>query len=134
MMAVALDDDPYVSNHPQARPFWDAAAKGVFLLPHCRSCGRSHWYPRPFCPHCHSDAVSWQPASGLGTVYAYSALRRVTPVNIVAYVRLAEGPMMLTNVVGCSLDDLHIDARVRLVFRPATERRMVPVFEPVALP
>ena len=132
MTAMTLDKDPYVSNHPQARPFWDAAATGVLLLPHCCNCDRAHWYPRPFCPHCYSDAVTWQPASGLGTVYAFTALRRVMPVNIVAYVRLAEGPMMLTNVIGCSLDDLLIEATVCAIFRPTKEGRMVPVFKLVA--
>ena len=103
----------------------------MFLLPHCRACGRAHWYPRPFCPHCPGGAVEWRPASGPGTVYASSALRRVTPVNIVAYVRLEEGPVLLTNLVDCTLDALRTGDRVGVTFRAAKEGRFVPVFAPV---
>ena len=125
-----LDADPYVSNHPQARPFWQAAAQGVFLLPHCRACGRAHWYPRPFCPHCDGDSVAWQPASGLGSLYACSMLRRVTPARIMAYVQVQEGPILLTNMVDCRIEDLRIDMPVDVTFRPAKEGRCVPVFRP----
>ena len=127
VMAV-LDGDPYVANHPQSRPFWLAAAQGVFLLPRCRACGQAHWYPRPFCPHCGSAPVEWQPASGFGTLHAFTTLRRVTPARIVAYVRLEEGPILLTNMVGCSIDDLRIGMGVQVTFEPAMEGRLVPVF------
>ena len=131
---AVLDGDPYVTHHPQGRPFWRAAADGVFLLPRCRGCGRSHWYPRPFCPFCGGGDVALGPASGLGRIYAFSSLRRVTPPVVVAYVRLDEGPVMLTNLVDCGLDGLRIDGRVAVSFRPAKEGRMVPVFTPVAEP
>ena len=129
-LEAALDADLYVSNHPQSRPFWQAAARGAFLLPRCLACGQAHWYPRPFCPHCGSDRVEWQPASGLGSLYAFSALRRVTPTRIVAYVQLHEGPILLTNMVDCGIDSLRIGAAVQVTFTPAKEGRPVPVFRP----
>ena len=126
-VALVLDRDPYVTNHPHARPFWQAAASGIFLLPRCRSCGRAHWYPRAFCPFCHSTDVAWEPASGGGSVYACTALRRGAAA-IVAYVRLDEGPVVLTNLVDCVLEDVRIEDRVTATFRPSKEGRMVPVF------
>ncbi len=33
-------------------------------------------YPRPFCPHCWSEDVEWEEASGAATLYTYSIVRR----------------------------------------------------------
>lgn len=125
-----FEGDPLAAAHPHGRPFWQAAATGVLLLPRCRACGRAHWHPRPFCPFCHSDAVEWERASGLGSVVAFTVLLRGTPARIVAYVRLDEGPVLLTNLVDCRLEALRIDGRVSVAFQAAPEGRMVPVFVP----
>ena len=123
-----LDADPYVTMHPSSRPFWRAAAASVFLLPRCHDCGRWHWYPRAFCPFCHSQHVALEAAAGTGRVYAFSWLERVTPPSLVSYVRLSEGPIMLTNLVGCDPAAVQIDDPVHVSFRPAAQGRMVPVF------
>ena len=127
-----FEADPLAAAHPHGRPFWQAAGDGVLLLPRCRACGRAHWYPRPFCPFCHSDRVEWERASGLGTVEAFTSVLRARPAVIVAYVRLDEGPVLLTNLVECDLAALQIGDPVRVAFRPAPEGRMVPVFVPAA--
>ncbi len=93
-----LDGDPYVTTHPSSRAFWRATAAGTLLLPRCHDCGGWHWYPRAFCPFCHSQRVALEPAAGTGRVYAFSWLEGATPLSIVAYVRLSEGPVMLTNL------------------------------------
>lgn len=126
-----LDSDPYVTTHPSSRAFWEAAANGVFLLPRCHDCGRWHWYPRPFCPFCHSEHVALEPASGTGRVHAFSWLERAAPRTIVAYVRLTEGPIMLTNLIGCDSASVRIDDPVTVSFRPAAEGRSMPVFTPL---
>ena len=124
----ALDADPYVTSHPSSRAFWRGAADGVFLLPRCHDCGRWHWYPRAFCPFCHRQHVALESATGTGRVYAFSWLERVPSPLLVAYVRLSEGPIMLTNLVGCAPEAVRIDDQVVVSFRPAAEGRMVPVF------
>ena len=129
-MSAGSADDPLVLPHPHGHAFWRAADEGVFLVPRCRACGRSHWYPRPFCPFCHAEAIEWDRASGLGTVVAFTSVLRATPATIVAYVRLDEGPVMLTNLVDCPLEALRIGDRVGVAFRAASEGRMVPVFTP----
>nr|BBJ51766.1 hypothetical protein SAVMC3_43950 [Streptomyces avermitilis] len=58
------------------RPYWDAAAEGVLLLRRCAGCGRTHHYPREFCPHCWSDDVTWERASGRATLYTWSVVHR----------------------------------------------------------
>jgi len=117
-----------VLSHPASQPFWEAAAKGVLLLPKCLNCGEFHWYPRPFCPFCHSEAQSMVAASGNGVIYACAALERLSPANIVAYVALEEGPIMLTNLVGCDPGAPRIGDAVRVAFSPLESGYHLPVF------
>ncbi|MDQ1434305.1 MAG: uncharacterized protein QOF59_1121, partial [Actinomycetota bacterium] len=62
------------STDTETQPFWDGLKEGKFLLRHCDACGRDHYYPRPFCPDCWSDLVSWKEASGRGKIYTYSVV------------------------------------------------------------
>src|SRR4030095_9033582 len=65
---------PSVSAETQA--YWDAAAKGKLLVRRCTSCNQLHHYPRSICPFCFSDKTEWIEASGKGTIYSYSVMRR----------------------------------------------------------
>jgi hypothetical protein len=111
----------------ETRPFWDATRDGVLLLPRCDSCAEVIWFPRSFCPHCGSTDVSWFPASGAGTVYTYTVVRKANgPYRgavpyVVAYVELAEGPRVLTNIVDCDPADVSIGAAVSLVWQAAED-------------
>lgn len=129
-----FEQDALAAAHPYTAPFWQAAKESVLLVPRCSACGRAHWYPRPFCPHCSDPRVEWQPASGLGVIEAFTAVLRGAAAPIVAYVRLDEGPVMLTNIEGCELDSLAIGQRVQVAFRAAPEGRLVPIFRPVSAP
>lgn len=110
-------------------PYWEAAAAGRLLLKHCRACGKTHYYPRPLCPFCLSDATEWREACGRGTVYSWSVERRAKPPYAIAFVTLAEGPTLLTNLVDVDLDTLAIGQAVELVFE-TREGLPVPVFKP----
>ncbi|MFI6371096.1 Zn-ribbon domain-containing OB-fold protein [Streptomyces sp. NPDC050546] len=89
------------------RTYWDAAAEGRLLIRRCHACGRAHHYPREFCPRCWSEDVTWEVASGRATLYTWSVVHRNdlppfaerTPY-VAAVVDLAEGPRMMTEVVG----------------------------------
>jgi uncharacterized OB-fold protein len=76
----------------EGKAFFDAARQGRFLIPVCTACNRAHWYPRVICPFCASDKVEWREASGKGTIYTFSVMRRVAEPYIIAHVTLAEGP------------------------------------------
>ncbi len=119
-------------------PFWAGAAEGRFLIKRCRSCGRAFFYPRPFCPHCWSQDVDWQDASGRGTVYTWSVVRRndLPPFServpyVTAIVELEEGPRVMTNIVDTDLADVRIGMEVEAVFRPLGESLTYPVFRAV---
>lgn len=116
---------------PENEAFVAAAREGRFVLPHCDDCGRTHWYPRAVCPHCWSTRLSWKPASGRGTVYSHSTMLRVEAPFTLAYVTLAEGPAMLTNLVAAPAEGWRIGMAVQLRFQPAEDGTPVPVFAPV---
>jgi uncharacterized OB-fold protein len=65
-----------------------------------------------------------------------AALRRADPPYTVAYVELAEGPKMLTNLVDMAEADMQIGRAVKVVFRRTAEGRNAPKFclDDAALP
>lgn len=116
---------------PETEPFWDAARQGRLLLKRCGQCGEAHFYPRPFCPFCFSDKTRWEDASGDATIYSFSIMRRAAEPYAIAYVTLAEGPTMMTNIVDCDFDKLRIGQKVRLVMAASDGGAPVPMFTPV---
>ncbi len=130
-MAQAQDRKlPAPPVNPETKPFWDAAAQGKLLIKKCTACGEMHFYPRSICPFCFSSNTEWVEASGLGTVYTYSVMRRAPMPYAIAYVELAEGPRMMTNIVDCDLDQIRVGQNVRLVFKPSEGGPPVPMFTP----
>lgn len=115
--------------HPESKPFWDAAEKGVLLLRHCSGCDRPHYYPRPLCPFCFGT-TEWRASAGLGAIYSYSVMRRAPEPYAIAFIALDEGVAMMSNVVDCDLDALHIGQRVKLAFKPSEGGPPLPMFTP----
>jgi uncharacterized OB-fold protein len=107
---------------PELTPYWEATAAGRLLLPHCRACGVHIWYPRTFCPDCGSVDVEWVEATGRGTIYTFSIVRRPQGAYkdvgsyVLAYVELEEGPRVLTNIVDADSEALEIGQAVEAVF------------------
>lgn len=121
------------------RTYWDAAAEGRLLIRRCGACGRAHHYPREFCPHCWSEDVTWETASGRATLYTWSVVHRndLPPFSdrvpyVAAVVELAEGPRMMTEIVGEGGDragadpDLSDGTELEVAFREG-----IPVFRTV---
>jgi len=108
---------------PEAKPFWEAAAEERLELVRCLDCSTVVWYPRGLCPRCGSRALEWFEASGRGTIYSYTVVRRgaagpyagVMPY-VLAYVELEEGPRVLTNIVRCDVEAVGVGDAVHAVF------------------
>jgi uncharacterized OB-fold protein len=136
MAAPAMRFDlPMPDNETKA--FWDAARDEKLLVKRCGECGAFHFYPRPFCPRCWSEDVSWTEASGSGTLYTWS----VVHVNdlppfpervpyVAAIVELDEGPRIMTNVVDCEFDALRVGMPLEVTFRPTSDEFTLPLFRP----
>jgi uncharacterized OB-fold protein len=114
----------------ETRPYWEGAAAGQLLIKHCTACGEFHHYPRSICPFCGSDRTEWRQASGRGTVYSFSVMRRAAEPYAIAYVTLEEGVTLMTNIVDCDLDQIRIGQAVRVVFKPSDGGPAVPMFAP----
>lgn len=118
----------------ETQHFWDAAAAGKFVLPFCLDCSKPHWYPRALCPFCFSDRIEWKEASGRGTIYSFTVMRRESVPYALAYVTLEEGPTMMSNLVEIDLESLVIGQAVSLVFQPSDGGPPVPMFKTVKEP
>ena len=69
---MSLPSKPTPPDNDLSRPFWAAAAQGRLVLQACAACGKCRHYPRLLCDHCYSDAVTWQPATGLGRLHSWT--------------------------------------------------------------
>ncbi len=116
---------------PETRLFWEAADQGRLMYKHCRACNEPHFYPRDLCPFCWSDQTDWKEASGLGTLYSFSTMGKGEAAYTIAFVTLAEGPTMMTNLVDCDPAKSAIGQAVRVVFKPSNGGHAVPMFTPV---
>ncbi len=113
----------------ETKPYWDACAAGRLLLKKCLDCGQAHWYPRAICPLCWSERTDWTEASGRGTIYSFSILRRAPVPYAIAYVTLDEGVAMMTNIVDSDFAQIRIGAPVEVVFKPSEGGPPVPMFK-----
>ena len=129
-MATAERKIPAPQPNPETKAFWDGAAQGRLLLKKCLACDQVHYYPRAICPFCGSVRTEWQQASGRGTIYSWSVMRRAETPYCIAYVTLDEGVTMMTNIVGADLDGIRIGQKVRVVFTPTEGGPPVPTFTP----
>lgn len=129
---VTMSQDRKISDpvqNPGDAPYFEAAALGKLLIKHCNACGASHHYPRALCPFCWSSDVQWKEASGEGTIYTFSITRRGNGAPYcIAYVKLDEGPAMMTNIVDTDLDEIRIGQRVKLSFKRSENGVAVPMF------
>jgi uncharacterized OB-fold protein len=118
--------------------FWQGCRDGELLLQHCSTCERWVFYPRAICPHCWSDALEWRVASGAGVVRSFTIVHKpghpgwaAAAPYTVAVIDLAEGPRMLTALVGVAPADVRIGARVVVRFETVGEFTL-PFFESAA--
>jgi len=130
---------PHVSPAPVAAPFWDAAARGEFVLPFCDACPGFFFYPRVICPRCGSREIEWRPASGRGRLHTFcihhqSALpgfRDAVPF-VSAIVELEEGPRLMTFLTDVEPDPAAISCEmpVEVAFTELDDGQRLPVFRP----
>jgi hypothetical protein len=121
---------------PETQPFWDGCQLRLLRIQWCDRCQQHFFYPRVACPACGSPAsVRWVDASGRATLHSYVISQLPAPGYdppfIIAIVELAEGPRMLTNLVGIDADPgaLTLDMPLEVDFEPRGEMA-VPVFRP----
>lgn len=117
--------------------WWDATRERRLLVQRCRDCGHHQLYPRSLCLTCRGTDLELREVSGDGTVWSYSVVHRspdpevFPPPYVVALVRLAEGPVLTTNLVEVQPQDVVCDQPVQLRWFALDDGRHLPVFSPV---
>ena len=126
---------PVPAIDPDSTPYWAALDQHRLILKRCGACGKAHFYPRELCPYCHADDLTWVEASGRGAIYSFTVCRRPAGPAfaaeipyVVALVDLAEGPRMMTRILGDPAA-VAIGRAVRVRFERQNETLVFPFFE-----
>jgi uncharacterized OB-fold protein len=127
---------PLPKPTPETQHFWDGAKAGELRLQTCNDCAKTYFPPRPFCPECGSRSVKMMKASGKAKLHSYVIHARPAPgfdpPYAIAVVELAEGPRMMTNIVGCpqTPEALQLDMPLEVTFEKQTDAISLPFFKP----
>ncbi len=132
-------EKPLPQPNADDKNFWDGCKEHQLRFQKCRSCGLVRWPPSIICPMCYSNDTEWIVASGKGKVYTFAiyhqsyhqAFENELPY-VTASVELEEGPRILTNIVGCSPDEVRCDMPVKVIWEDITEEFSLPKFKPVS--
>ncbi len=129
---------PMPLTQPWSKKFWEGCREGCLLIQRCQDCQNNIFYPRKFCPECWSGNLNWIEAGGRGRIHTFStAYDMVEPrfwedlPYTIAYVDLEEGVRMMTRIVDCRPEDIHMDMEVEVVFHKLNDEFHLPYFRPV---
>jgi uncharacterized OB-fold protein len=128
---------PIPAVTPEMRPFYEAARRHELRVQRCRGCGVLRFPARALCSACLSTDADWVAVSGRGEIYSFNVMHQVyhpgfaaeVPYAVVL-VRLAEGPKMISNVVGVDVRAVRIGMPVRVVFEQVSDEITLPKFTP----
>ena len=72
-------------SEPPAEVYRRYLESGGLGFQRCAGCGAAVFYPRVLCPVCGASGLTWEISSGLGVVYATTAVyrREGDPYNVV---------------------------------------------------
>ena len=127
---------PLPKPTPETQHYWDGAKAGELRLQSCTDCKHTYFPPRPFCPKCASRNVAVKKASGKAKLHSYVIHHRPAPgfdpPYAIAVVELAEGPRLMTNIVGCpqTPEALKLDMDLEVTFEKQSDAISLPFFKP----
>jgi hypothetical protein len=130
---------PQIDNDNAA--FFDEASAGRFVIQRCRSCHEWTFFPRNACPECLSDELEWVEPSGRGELLSYSIVQRPhhssfydeVPI-LFAAVRLAEGPVVLSEIRGVEPEAVEIGMPLLVRLEEIDDGLVLPVWAPAEAP
>ena len=120
-----------------SKPFWDGAKRHELMMPRCKKCDYTFFYPREECPRCLENDLEVVQVSGKGRLHGFTIVRQ--PVNpafredvpyAYAVVQLDEGPRMISNIVDCEIDDLKVDMPLVAVYDEVSPEWTLVKFKP----
>ena len=130
-------EKPLPNPTSETQPFWDYCKKHELRMQKCTQCGHVRYPPGIACPKCQSMEAEWAKLSGNGKVfsfvvfhYSYNKAFGNDVPYAVASIELEEGPRMMSNIIGCRLEDIKIDMPVEVDFEDITDEFALPKFKP----
>ncbi len=110
-----LDDDN--------RSFWTGGSENKLNIMKCKDCGEYTHPPRQICRHCLSENMFADAVAGTGVIDTYTINHQkwvpwLEVPYVIARVRLdgVPGVYLTTNIIGCAVDAVKFDDKVRVVF------------------
>ncbi|MGE3537648.1 MAG: Zn-ribbon domain-containing OB-fold protein [Candidatus Tectimicrobiota bacterium] len=131
---------PIPQIDPESQPFWEACRRHELYIQQCQDCQTFYYYPRQTCPGCLSSAVRWVRLSGRGRVYTFTITYQHAGAGfrdnlpfVLGYIELdgTDGVKMLTNIVDCEPQAVHIGMPVSVTFVDVNDEIAIPMFKPV---
>ena len=139
MNAGAAEFAPAPAPTELTEPFWTGGLSGELRLQRCAACGHIRYPISTICPRCWSADYDWTAVSGRGTVQSYIVYERAYHDEwadqvpyVVALIELAEGPVLISNVVGLEPAEVRVGQPVTAVFDRRSATAALPQFAPVA--
>jgi uncharacterized OB-fold protein len=119
------------------RAYWEGAKRHELMAYQCQNCG-AFYYPAIHCVSCDKPKMEWVKVSGKGRVYTFVIYHQLyhpawkgdIPYNV-SWIKLDEGPLLLSNVIDCKNEDIYIGMPVEAVFDDVTEEVTLPKFKPL---
>ena len=119
-------------------PYWEGCKRRQLLIQRCKACGHHQFYPRHLCTNCMALDPEFIPATGKGEVYTFTVIYRPPSKAfepdipyVVAIIQLDEGVRMMSNIVGCPVEEVRIGMRVEVVFDDISDAIALPKFKAV---
>lgn len=121
------------------RHYWQGGAEGELRFQACRACDHFLHPPAPVCPECLGREIEVRASSGRGVVHTFTVNHHpwvpgFDPPYVVAIVELADQPglRLMTNLVGCEIEDVAIGMPVEVCFEELEDGAWLPLFKPAA--
>jgi uncharacterized protein len=114
--------------------FFDAAARGVFLIRRCGQCSAASEPQAKACPSCGSPDLRPEEASGGARVVSWSVVHGrpggggQPRKTVVVVAELDEGPWWWSQLADADPDSVHEGQRLRIGFERSGDHELVPVF------
>jgi uncharacterized OB-fold protein/acyl dehydratase len=119
--------------------WWNLVDQGKLPIQSCNQCGALHHPPRPMCNQCRSMEMGWIEASGRAKLHSFTVIHHPQfpgydfPI-VAALVDLEEGTRMVSNVVGCSPEDIEIGMALEGFIHEDADGFKLPLFRPAGGP
>ncbi len=123
---------------PLNASYWAGTAVGELRLRRCNACGTLDRFVSDWCRACWSADLSETVASGRGVVRSYTVVHMAPYPSfadrvpyVIALIELAEGPVMMANIVGCDTAAVSVGMPVSVRFEQRGDVA-IPQFAPAS--